>query len=84
MVEITRCRGCKQEFYTRDQSLSASRLAHPEDAPEGPWDKLRVTAQRVVDSIEPIKTNELEFTIAMVGLRDTLNRDVRDKGDKNG
>ena len=34
VVEITRCRNCENEFYTRDQSLAASRAAHPEDAPK--------------------------------------------------
>ncbi len=34
VTEITRCRGCDNEFYTRDQSLTASRRRHPVAEPK--------------------------------------------------
>ena len=84
VVEITRCRGCKQEFYTRDQSLTASRLAHPEDAPEGPW--------KIISTMEPdafvvrksgVKCGRGPFTWAeVVAVCDRLNRLHRRTGDK--
>ncbi len=32
VVELTRCKGCENEFYTRDQSLAASRAALADSA----------------------------------------------------
>lgn len=84
VVEITRCRGCEQEFYTSDQSLTASRLVHSENAQEGPW--------KIVSTMEPdafvvrksgVKCGRGPFTWAeVVAVCDRLNRLHRRTGDK--
>ncbi|KKN02839.1 hypothetical protein LCGC14_1113680 [marine sediment metagenome] len=92
MVEITRCNGCGNEFYTRDQSLTASCAAHPEGAPGGPWeyretgdgkwvvfDSFPVSHERVPRSHDKI-TALSEASAKMV--RDALNRVDRLKGDE--